>query len=128
MGQVNPAAAMGMPPMPPEAMMAGGAPPAMPGGPEEMGEPGGGMPSESDMLRMLFEQVVGGLDSQQAQISGVQDGLLQALMQAAGAVAPPDPSMLMPMEGVPMGAGPGPAGPPPGAAPASDADMLAGMV
>jgi hypothetical protein len=78
------------------------------------------------MLRMMFEQVVGGLESQQAQISGVEQMLLQALMEAAGATAPPDPAMLMPMEGVPAGAGPVPVGP--AAPPATEAEMLAGLV
>ena len=87
----------------------------------------GGMPSESDMLRMMFDQVVGGLESQQARIAGAEDMLLEALMEAAAATAPPDPSMMMPMEGVPMGAGPmPPAGGPP--MPATEADMLAQMV
>lgn len=106
--------------------MGGGAPP-MPGMPPEAAAMGMGAPSEGDMLRMIFDQTVGGLESQQAQISGSFDMLLEALMQVAGATAPPDPAMLAPMEGVPMGAGPAPGGAPVGP-PQTEADMLAGML
>lgn len=96
--------------------------------PPEAAMMGAQMPSESDMLRMMFDQVVGGLESQQAQIAGVEQLLMQALMEAASATAPPAPEMMMPMEGSPMGAGPGPVGPPPVGGPATEADLLAGLV
>lgn len=120
--------AQGLPPE--EAMMlaaAGGATGGAPGGMDPaMMAMGGGVPDEAAMLSMMFEQVVGGMQSTQARISGAQDMLMDALMQAAAATAPPDPNMLMPVEGVPMGAGPAPMGPP--APAATEADMLAQMV
>lgn len=118
--------------LPPEAAMAlamqgGGAPP-MEAGPAGLppGMGGDGMPSESDVLAMMAEQVFSGLASQQAQISGVEDLLMDALMQAAAALATPDPRMLAPMEGLPAGAGPMPV--PAGGPEMTEADMLAGMV
>ena len=79
-------------PMPPDPMMGGGDP--MMGGMPPMGPP-----DEDAMLMMLIQAVMQKWDSEEAQMMGEKDVLMQTLMMLA---QPPNPGA--PVEGgMPMG-------------------------
>lgn len=88
----------GMPPVDP--MMSGMAPPPM-GMDPMMGDPM--MGAQPDPLEMLMAAVLGKWDTQEAQLAGEQDLLMQTLMSLAGP-PPPGPQDMF-AEGAPMNAG-----------------------